>query len=401
MKMRFFTLIILCGIFSCKSRPPECVQNKNDNRQVTVGEIIQKFDSISEFSYKVKQVWKSIKPVTFRELSGQCRFTKIKNDTIIGAHYLLVADRTTMIYNSKDFIYADSVDRSVLIYKLNDYPNPRNRVTAVMPYYLSYNDIMIDLKARMTRMPQSIKSLPDTLIDNKKSVRIKIIEEDTIINNYHSSVYRIIVFEKESLLPVFATKVVHAPGGIYDTQIMEARFSSYKISYNSKNDSYDMASIPFSVKKVRYSTDRQNISKLNINDLAPKWSASLINGDPITSDELKGKIVLLNFTSVFCGYCIKANAVLDKIINNYKNLTVKVISVYPIDKVEDINFFIDKYNIKHPVIIKAEKMQKDYLINGFPNLFIINQNGKIEYISLGYKDNLEKELSESIDRLLK
>ena len=45
-------------------------------------------------------------------------------------------------------------------------------------------------------------------------------------------------------------------------------------------------------------------------------------------------------------------------------------------------------------------MQKDYFVTGFPTLFLINQSGKIEYISIGAGGNLEADLTKAINRLL-
>lgn len=297
-------------------------------------------------------------------------------------------------------MYADSVKKSVLIYKLSEFPSPRGRVTSVMPYYLSYNELMVDLKKRFHTNYQSIKFLTDTIINNIESTRIKIIVKDSIINKNRIENYKIITFNKSTLLPLFAIEVNRTPGGIYEESIVEARFSSFVIKTTPIDKTYDIGLIPFHIQKISYYSSKQVSPSLKVNDSAPNWKGILINGDSISGKNQLGKITLLNFTSVNCGFCLKANEMLNRIDDKYKNSKLSVISVYPLDKLAAINYLIEKSKIRHLVIYNAVKMQEDYLINGYPNLFLIGPSGRIEYLSLGFSDPLEKELTKTIDRLL-
>jgi thiol-disulfide isomerase/thioredoxin len=287
-----------------------------------------------------------------------------------------------------------------MIYKLAEFPDPRGRVTHVMPYTLSYNEIMIDLKKRFRSKHQSIKFLTDTIISNIEFARIKMIVNDTIIDNNHLEHYKIIAFDKSTLMPSFASEINRTPGELDEELIIEVKFSSFVIKTTPVDKTYDISLIPFPVQKISYYNRNQVVPSLKVSEKAPDWRAVLINGDSITLKELAGKVTLLNFTSVNCGFCLKANEVLNKIDDKYKSSKLKVISVYPIDKLPAINYLIEKSKIRHQVIYNADKMEKDYLINGYPNLFLIGPTGRIEYLSPGFSETLEKDLTKTIDILL-
>ena len=392
MKNLILVIFALTFTFSCKQQT-----NHRLNGSISVESVIQRFEELTEFSYNVNQIWNGPVPGSIDTTGGSCYFVKQKNDTLVGAHYLLVADKTTMLYNGKTFIRAITEEKSAVIYNLDEYPDPLGRVTSSMLYLLSYNELGNILKENQ----KNTIILKDTIINDHSMFRLKIVEQDTIIAGNHNESYITIIFDKETLLPLVATKTNKMPGEIYKGQTIAATFSNFKVSTSPTNKTIDLSSIPFEIQKLSYAKDKQTAPTLKINDVAPSWRGILINGDSISSITQTGKIILLDFTSVHCGYCLLANKVLNKIDEKFKNSILSVISVYPLDKIDEIKYLTEKSNIKHSTILNATKMQKDYYVEGFPNLFIVNQIGKIAYVGFHYSDKLESELTETIDRLIK
>lgn len=392
MKNHIVAILTLLSIISCQQ------QNKSP---ITIQKIIQKYDSLTEVSYKVKQIWKGPIPGSLDSSSGNCSFVREASDTLIGAHYLFIYDNgITQLYNGKIYVRAIEESKSAEIYKLEEYPDPLRRITSSVFYLLSVNEIINDLRESYEKKPNNIIVLKDTIINKFSRFRIKLVEKDTLINGSHVEIYSELVFDKTSCLPLFAIKTRSTPGEIYMKHITEVYFSEFKLSTDKTNEVFDLSSIPFGIDRITYASDNQNLPSLKIKSIAPGWNATLTNGDSISSEDQTGKIILLNFTSVYCGYCIKANKVLSNIDKKYANSNLNVISIYPIDKIGNINYFVNKSDIRHPIVYNASKMQKDFMVEGFPNLFLINQKGKIEYVALGYTDKLESDLKKSIDKLL-
>ena len=256
MKQQLIFIAIICGLLSCKSKSHDVIQVKAVNIPATIESVFSKFDRITDFSYRVDQVWKNKSSGTSDSLTGVCEFTRIPNDTIIGAHYMLTGDNITMLYNGDLFLYADEDKKSVVIYKLADYPDPRNRVIASMFYFLSYNEIMKEIQDRYHNKPNSIIRLNDTIINNREAFRLKIIEKDTVIGQNHDEIYKLIAFDKESLFPLFAAKIYNTPGDFISGQAIEARFSLFRYSTAASNKTYDISAIPFNIQTITQANNK-------------------------------------------------------------------------------------------------------------------------------------------------
>lgn len=395
MKNYILLILTLTVTFSCKQQ-----SNHSSNDSISVESVIQRFDELTEFSYNVDQIWNGPVPGSIDTTRGSCSFIKQKKDSLIGAYYLLAAEKTTMLYNGKTFIRILTEDKSAVIYNLDEYPDPLRRVTSSMLYFLSYNELLQSLKEKVKYNQKSIIILKDTLIDNYSRFRLKIVEQDTIIEGNHNENYVTIIFDKETLLPLAATKTNKMPGEVYKSQTIDATFSNFQVNTSPTERIIDLSSIPFEIQELSYATDKQTAPTLKINDIAPSWRGILINGDSISSINQAGKITLLDFTSVHCGGCLLVNKVLNRIDEKFKNSILSVVSVYPLDNIDQIKYLTEKSNINHSSILNATKMQKDYLVYGFPVLFLVNESGKIEYISSGFRDDLETELTKEIDKLI-
>jgi len=401
MRQNFLLLIIILILIGCRSKLAETSQVNRARRDESIEKLIQKFDSLSEYSYKVDQIWKSSEPGSDTHIAANCLFTKVLADSIVGAYYVMTGNGTSTVYNGDVFLHGDSLNKVVDIYNLVTEPNPKNRVKSPMAYYLSYNEIMLDLKDRFRSMKNSITILPDTIIGNQESFVIKIAIRNSGFFQNHEVAYEIVAFDKSTLIPVFAQQFDCKSGNDSPELVIEASFHAFDSKVTKSDRIYDITSIPFYIETISYSTDTENKSIFKIGDKAPEWKGQLIKGDSISSKDFNGKITLLDFTAVNCGPCLKANEVLNKIDKKYKNSEFKVLSVYPIDRLEAIKNLVDKSNIIHPIIYNAKKIQEDFHINSYPSLFIVGYSGKIEYISIGFADVVEKELEETIDRLRK
>jgi thiol-disulfide isomerase/thioredoxin len=60
---------------------------------------------------------------------------------------------------------------------------------------------------------------------------------------------------------------------------------------------------------------------------APPWSVTLPDGRPLTSEELRGKVVLVNFWATWCPYCRKEKPVIESFWRDHRGRGFEVISI--------------------------------------------------------------------------
>jgi thiol-disulfide isomerase/thioredoxin len=121
--------------------------------------------------------------------------------------------------------------------------------------------------------------------------------------------------------------------------------------------------------------------------------------------ELKGeKITLIDFWATWCKPCNKAIPELNKIYDLYKDKGVQIIGINcdgprSINKVAPL---ASALQIKYHVLtdINSEVM-KNLNINSFPTLVIINSQGKIVWIHVGFSSGDEKTIIEEIEKNLR
>jgi thiol-disulfide isomerase/thioredoxin len=111
---------------------------------------------------------------------------------------------------------------------------------------------------------------------------------------------------------------------------------------------------------------------------APRFSATTTNGEKFTNDSIKGKVVLLEFWTTWCGYCADEAAFVDKI---GKELAPKGLILLAID-VGESKKTVKKYLEQHPrdckiVLMEDTNLAAMYAATAYPIYVVIDRDGFI------------------------
>jgi|TARA_B110000967_G_C18743090_1_gene488791 peroxiredoxin len=130
-----------------------------------------------------------------------------------------------------------------------------------------------------------------------------------------------------------------------------------------------------------------------------------IEGEKITSKDLLGKVVLINFWATDCSGCIAEMPDLIKTFNMYKNKNFELIAVSMFyDPPNRVVSFSKKNNLPFPVVLDLEKkiMAQFNGVTLTPTSFLIDHEGKIINKIIGeinfdeFNKLLEKTIKKSI-----
>ena len=109
------------------------------------------------------------------------------------------------------------------------------------------------------------------------------------------------------------------------------------------------------------------------------FSATDLDGNPISLQQYRGKVVLLDFWAVWCGPCIGEMPNVKKVYDAYKSKGFDVIGVSFDNDEAELREYLKVCNIPWRQIFDGQdgSLKKQYGIGGIPSPWLIDREGKL------------------------
>ncbi len=133
---------------------------------------------------------------------------------------------------------------------------------------------------------------------------------------------------------------------------------------------------------------------------AAAFEATDLAGKPHSLKDYKGKVVVLDFWYRGCGWCMRAIPQMKQLSAEFKQAPVAIIGMN-IDPVEaDAKFVVDKMGLNYATLRVDRKVPQQFGVRGYPTLVIIDPQGKVHDLHVGYSPTLQQEVGEVVRQLL-
>ena len=145
--------------------------------------------------------------------------------------------------------------------------------------------------------------------------------------------------------------------------------------------------------------------KVKVGEQVPELNFTLMDGTPITNDNLKGKVVVLQFTASWCSVCRKEMPHLEsEVWQKFKNEDFILIGIDLKEDVQKVEKFISQMQVTYPFTIDADgSMFESFTLPkaGVTRNIVLDKNGKIIFLSRLYEEKEFNKMIEVIDSELK
>lgn len=134
---------------------------------------------------------------------------------------------------------------------------------------------------------------------------------------------------------------------------------------------------------------------------AAEFSLPAVNGETVALQNLRGKVVLLNFWATWCGPCRQELPELARLQEKFRQRGLMVVAVTVDNEVENVQAFLKKYDVKLQALWdKKKKVADAYAVEKMPSSYLLDRNGVVRFIHRGYTPEALKRIEAEIDDLL-
>lgn len=148
--------------------------------------------------------------------------------------------------------------------------------------------------------------------------------------------------------------------------------------------------------------DINETTLIHAGDEAPDFTVEMLDGSKQTLSALRGKVVLVTFWATWCPPCRQEMAHMQEgVIDHFAGKDLVVIPISRGETRATVESFIKKMGYTFPVGLDQDKsIYLKYATNYVPRSFVIDREGKVVYVAVGYDEVVAEEINAAINASL-
>ena len=135
---------------------------------------------------------------------------------------------------------------------------------------------------------------------------------------------------------------------------------------------------------------------------APDFSFTTMAGEFLSSDDLRGKVVLIDFWATWCGPCVHATPNLARLQRKHKDEPLVILGISADRDRAPWKEFIEKHKLDWTHFYDDRRMMANrFAVNGYPTYILMDHEGIIKYRQQGWNTQVDSQIEGEIRSMLK
>jgi thiol-disulfide isomerase/thioredoxin len=118
-------------------------------------------------------------------------------------------------------------------------------------------------------------------------------------------------------------------------------------------------------------------------------------------EKYKGKVIYLDFWATWCPPCKKSMPFLNSLRNELFGLGFEVIAISVDEEPEDARKYLHQFPVDYVIAMDPSgQCPQQYNVMAMPSAYLLDRQGKIRHIHLGFRESDEAEIRQQVMQLL-
>ncbi|MBI2355195.1 MAG: TlpA family protein disulfide reductase [Deltaproteobacteria bacterium] len=134
---------------------------------------------------------------------------------------------------------------------------------------------------------------------------------------------------------------------------------------------------------------------------APGFKVVTTSGQPVTLDNYRGHVLVIDFFATWCPPCRESIPHLIEMNRKYGKQGLQILGLsLDEDGERVVRTFAEEHRINYPVALAGETVATDFGIRSVPVMFLIDKKGRIAEIYRGFNDDIGRSMEGLVKKLL-
>lgn len=144
------------------------------------------------------------------------------------------------------------------------------------------------------------------------------------------------------------------------------------------------------------------VKAVEVNDMTVSCPATLEPERTLLDlEKYRGKVIYLDFWATWCPPCKKSMPFLNALRNEFLDQGFEIIAINVDEDSEDAWLLLQQFPVDYLIAMDpAGLCPKEYNVKAMPSAYLIDRQGKIRYIHLGFRNSDKNEIRTSVMELL-